>query len=182
MRVRQFPVRYFNDRPIVTVAYVKYVPHMDRPPGPMLDTDEQRIMSDEAFVATITEFTSGVIIRLKPRITHSTTISRSILGVQGLRISGRLIDFAEAEARVGDFRKSGFLPMSRWMRMSPTTNRWAGKKLITANRMAMRTFSCAALRLVRHLHEHAIDVTVLCAIHTHRASDGPASCRRSQFP
>ena len=35
----------------MTAAYVKYVPHMDRPPGPMLDNYAQRIASDEAFVA-----------------------------------------------------------------------------------------------------------------------------------
>ncbi|MEC8173660.1 MAG: hypothetical protein VX090_09785, partial [Pseudomonadota bacterium] len=49
----------------VTSAYVKHVPHIDRPPGPMLDNYEQRIASDEAFVATNTEFISGVIILIE---------------------------------------------------------------------------------------------------------------------
>ncbi|MEC8201698.1 MAG: GNAT family N-acetyltransferase, partial [Pseudomonadota bacterium] len=73
---------------------VKYVPHMDQPPGPMLDIYEQRIASDEASVATITEFTSGVIILIEAadHLLHDNIAVD--LAMQGLRISGRLVDFA----------------------------------------------------------------------------------------
>ena len=77
----------------MTAAYVKYVPHMDRPPGPMLDNYAQRIASDKAFVATNTEFISGVIILIEAadHLLHDNIAVD--LAMQGLRISGRLVDF-----------------------------------------------------------------------------------------
>lgn len=112
MRVRQgLPSVISTIVRIVTAAYVKYVPHMDRPLGPMLDNYEQRIASDEAFVATITEFTSGVIILIEAadHLLHDNIAVD--LAMQSLRTSGRLVDFAEAEARRRGFSEIRLIPM-----------------------------------------------------------------------
>ncbi len=95
----------------MTAAYVKYVPHMDRPPGPMLDNYEQRVASDEAFFAAITEFISGVIILIEAadHLLHDNIAVD--LAMQGLRIGGRLVDFAEAEAQRRGFSEIRLLPM-----------------------------------------------------------------------
>ncbi|MDP7392822.1 MAG: GNAT family N-acetyltransferase, partial [Alphaproteobacteria bacterium] len=77
----------------MTAAYVKYVPHVDRPPGPMLDNYEQRIASDEAFVASNMEFISGVIILIEAA-DHLLLDNIAVdLDMQGRRIGGRLVDF-----------------------------------------------------------------------------------------
>ena len=112
MRVRQaLPSVISTIVRIVTAAYVKYVPHMDRPPGPMLDNYEQRIASDEAFVATNTEFISGVIILIEAA-DHLLLDNIAVdLAMQGRRIGGRLVDFAEAEARRRGFSEIRLLPM-----------------------------------------------------------------------
>ena len=95
----------------MTAAYVKYVPHMDRPPGPMLYNYAQRIASDEAFVATNTEFISGVIILIEAA-EHLLLDNIAVdLAMQARRIGGRLVDFVEAEARHRRFSEIRLLPM-----------------------------------------------------------------------
>lgn len=112
MRVRQaLPSDISTIVRIVTAAYVKYVPHMDRPPGPMLENYVQRIASDEAFVALNTEFISGVVILIEAA-DHLLLDNIAVdLAMQGRRISGRLVDFAEAEARRRGFSEIRLLLM-----------------------------------------------------------------------
>ena len=77
----------------------------------MLDNYEQRIASDEAFVATITEFISGVIILIEAA-DHLLLDNIAVdLVMQGRRIGGRLVDFAKAEARRRGFSEIRLLPM-----------------------------------------------------------------------
>ena len=112
MRVRQaLPSVVSTIGRIVMAAYVKYVPHMDQPPGPMLDIYEQRIASDKAFIATNTKFISGVIILIETadHLLHDNIAVD--LAMQGLRIGGRLVDFAEAEAQRRGFSEIRLLPM-----------------------------------------------------------------------
>ena len=112
MRVRQaLPPVISTIVQIVTAAYVKYVPHMDRPPGPMLDNYAQRIASDEAFVATNTESIRGVIILIEAADHHLLDNIAVDLAMQGRRTGGRLVDFAEGEARLRGFSKIRLLPM-----------------------------------------------------------------------
>lgn len=112
MRVRQaLPSDISTIVRIVTAAYVKYVPHMDRPPGKMLENYVQRIASDEAFVALNTEFIRGVVILIEAA-DHLLLDNIAVdLAMQGRRISGRLVDFAEAEARRWGFSEIRLLLM-----------------------------------------------------------------------
>ena len=100
MRVRQaLPSDISTIVRIVKAAYKKYVPHMARPPGPMLDDYAQRIANDEAFVATDTESISGVIILIEAAdhlLLDNVAVDPAM---QGQRIGRHLVDFAEAEAR-----------------------------------------------------------------------------------
>ena len=112
MRVRQaLPSDISTIVRIVTAAYVEYVPHMDLPPGPMLENYVQRIACDEAFVALNTEFISGVVILIEAA-DHLLIDNIAVdLAMQGRRISGRLVDFAEAEARRRGFSEIRLLLM-----------------------------------------------------------------------
>ena len=100
MRVRQaLPSDISTIVRIVKAAYEKYVPHMARPPGPMLDDYAQRTANDEAFVATDTESISGVIILIEAAdhlLLDNVAVDPAM---QGQRIGRHLVDFAEAEAR-----------------------------------------------------------------------------------
>ena len=112
MRVRQaLPSVISTIVRIVTAAYLKYVPHMDRPPGPMLDYYEQRIASDESFVATNTEFIRGVIIPIEAA-DHLLLDNIAVdLAMQGRKIGGRLVDFDEADAQRRGFSEIRLSPM-----------------------------------------------------------------------
>ena len=112
MRVRQaLPSVISTIIRIVTAAYVKYVPHMDRPPGPMLDNYEQRIASDEAFVATNTKSISNVVVLIEAAdhlLLDNVAVDPAM---QGRRFGRHLVDFAEAEAQRRGFSEIRLLPM-----------------------------------------------------------------------
>ena len=106
MRVRQaLPSDISTIVRTMTAAYEKYEPHMDRPPGPVLDDYAHRIASDEAFVATNTESISGVIFLIEA-VDHLLLDNVAVdPAMQGRRIGRHLVDFAKAKARCRGFSK-----------------------------------------------------------------------------
>lgn len=92
-------------RRIIDEAYGKYIPAMDKPPGPMLDNYPARIAAHEAYVTESADLIIGVLILLDREdylLLDNVAVSPA---AQGTGAGKRMVAFAEAEASRRGFKE-----------------------------------------------------------------------------
>ncbi|UCH74597.1 MAG: GNAT family N-acetyltransferase [Rhodospirillales bacterium] len=85
-------------RDLVRRAYAKYLPRMEREPGPMLDDYDKRVAEGAAYVLEMAGTIAGILILL-PQDDHLLMDNVAVEpDLQGRGIGAALVAFAEAEA------------------------------------------------------------------------------------
>jgi GNAT superfamily N-acetyltransferase len=88
---------------IVHDAYVKYVARIGKAPGPMLDDYAARVAAGEVSVCTDADAIAGILVLL-PAADHLLLDNIAVApGWQGRGVGRCLLDFADAQARLGGY-------------------------------------------------------------------------------